>query len=293
MPRTLLFGIGLSLGAQVFTSDVRLVVVDASVRDQAGQPMSGLTRDCFRVLDEGAPKPLTLFSNVDRAVTLGVVIDASRSMAPRRDEVRQAARTLVSESNPGDELFVVNFSDSVRLGLGESESFTSQARSLAAAIDRTPPPGMTALHDATIAGLDHLKLGKQEKKILLIVSDGADNTSRAKASEVLARAEESAVTIYAISLCAGESYGCETGFLKRLAGRTGGEYLEVDDRTNLDTACRRIAHDIRMRYTLGFTAAEPGQKTVSRRIRVDATCGDWTVKARSHYRIPPKKVGSQ
>lgn len=295
MNRTLLMGIGigLSLGAQVFTSDVRLVVVDASVRNQAGQPVSGLTRDCFRILDEGRATPLTLFSNLDRAVTLGVLVDASRSMVPRRDEVRKAAQTLVAESNPGDELFVVNFSDTVQMGLPSAEAFTSNARSLTTAIDRVPPPGMTSLHDALMSGLDHLQLGKQERKVLLIISDGADNASRAKASEALTRAEEAAVTIYVVSLCAGVSYGCDSGFLKRLAGRTGGEYLEVDAGMDLESACRRIAHDIRIRYTLGFAGAEPKGKAISRRIRVEAACGDWTVRARSHYRVPAKsKVGS-
>lgn len=295
MTRTLLIGIGigLGLGAQVFTSDVRLVVVDASVRNQAGQPVSGLTRDCFRVLDEGVSAPLTLFSNLDRAVTLGVLIDASRSMAPRRSEVHQAARALVAESNPGDELFVVNFSDTVRLGLAPPNAFTTDAGALSEAIDRAPLPGMTSLHDALIAGLEHLRLGKQERKVLLIISDGADNASRAKAAEVLAHVEEAAVTVYAISLCSGVSFGCDAGFLKRLVNRTGGEFLEVDATTNLETACRRIAHDIRIRYTLGFAAAEPGRKAVSRRIRVETTCADWAVRARSHYRVPATtKVGS-
>src|SRR5262245_36987681 len=108
-----------NLSSSEFTlsADVHLVILDAGVKDAHGGYVSGLTKENFRVHDNGKLETITHFSNADIPVTVGLVMDNSGSMRSKRDEVTAAALTLVRASNPQDETFVVNFDDLVRRGL--------------------------------------------------------------------------------------------------------------------------------------------------------------------------------
>src|SRR4030081_2089039 len=107
---------------------------------------------------------------------MGLVSDNSGSMRDKRPRVNQAALTLVEASNPQDEAFVVNFNDDFYLDL--DKDFTASVPELKEALERIDSRGSTALYDAVIGALDHLKKAWKDKKVLLIVTDGEDNTSR-------------------------------------------------------------------------------------------------------------------
>src|SRR5207247_2738699 len=101
--------------AKEFTirSDVRLVLLDVSVRDAAGGFVSGLAKENFKVYEDGKPQEITQFANQDVPVTVGIVVDESGSMRPKRPEVITAALTFLDASNPHDEVFVLNFNEKV------------------------------------------------------------------------------------------------------------------------------------------------------------------------------------
>src|SRR5258708_8746347 len=105
-------------------SDVRLVLLDVSVRDAAGGFVSGLTKDSFKVYEDGKPQEITQFANQDIPVTVGIVVDESGSMRPKRAEIITAALTFIESSNPEDEVFVINFNDYVRHGLTPTVLFS-------------------------------------------------------------------------------------------------------------------------------------------------------------------------
>jgi VWFA-related protein len=137
--------------------DVDLVVLHASVRDRKGRSVADLRAQDFEVYEDGARQSIRLFQYEDTAVTVGLVVDHSRSMWPKLAQVIAAARAFVQFSNPEDQMFVVNFNETVSLGLAGAMPFTNHASELEHAISNAPAAGMTALYDAVVEGIKHRK----------------------------------------------------------------------------------------------------------------------------------------
>ena len=233
-------------------SEVRLVLLDISVTDSRGSIVSGLPKESFQVREDGRLQSITVFEDGDIPVTVGLVVDESRSMTTKRTDVLAAAETFIQASNPKDEIFVLNFNDKVRRGLPEGILFSDDPRQLRAALDMGRAQGKTALNDAIVAGLDQLELGRRAKKALVVVSDGGDNASQHARGEMLERVEASIATIYTIGLFDEEDPDRNPAILKRLAVISGGETYFPRDAAGTIPVCRKIAKDIRSRYTVGY-----------------------------------------
>jgi Ca-activated chloride channel family protein len=108
-----------------------------------------------------------VFAQGDVPVTVGILVDESFSMRPKRPEVLLAAQTFIEESNPLDEIFVLNFNDRVTRGLPGPALFSGDVQQLRSALYRGIPEGKTALFDAIVAGLSQLEQGRRDKKTLV------------------------------------------------------------------------------------------------------------------------------
>jgi len=236
----------------VIRSDVRLVLLDVSVKDRGGGWVAGLSKDDFRVDENGAPQDITVFANNDIPVTVGILVDNSRSMTPKRAEVLSAATAFIEDSNPHDEIFVLNFNDTVKRGLPQGVLFSDNLRQLRGALSRGFPEGRTALNDAIVDGLQQLEKGKRDKKTLIVISDGGDNASHHTRAEMLDLVERSLATIYTIGLFDPGDPDRDPGILKKLARLTGGVAYFPVGLEDLTGACQKIAKDIRTRYTVGY-----------------------------------------
>ena len=139
--------------------DVNLVVLHTTVLDDRGRFADGLKQDNFRVLEDKVEQKLSVFKREDIPVSMGLVIDNSGSMRDKRPRVNEAAITLVEASNPQDEAFVVNFNDDFYLDL--DKDFTNSVPELKEALERIDSRGSTALYDAIIGSLDHVKKGSE------------------------------------------------------------------------------------------------------------------------------------
>lgn len=266
-------------------SDVRLVIVDAGVRNRNGQPVAGIPRGAFRVFDNGKPRPVAAFAPEDAPATIGLVVDASGSMRHKRADLLLAASALLDESNPVDEMFLVTFNDSVR------PAPIAPAGALRAALAATAIEGRTALYDGIRAATGQLAEGTRERKSLIVISDGADNASQSRRRDVELQAQLSHATIYTIGILDEGEKDRDPGFLRELAEVTGGSaYIDVAP-DQLVSVCRRIAHEIRSRYMLGFYASTV-EKTETRRIRVEVTSPPGVrVTARRSYLAMPATGG--
>lgn len=254
-------------------SESRLVLLDVGVRDSRGALVPGLTKECFRVTENGQPQPVTVFDNADIPVTVGLAIDESRSMTPKRGDVITAAETFIRSSNPRDEIFVLNFNDTVRRGLPAGEPFSDNPWELRQALDRGRPEGRTALNDAIVEGLHQLAEGRRDKKTLVVISDGGDNASSHTHADVLRQVERSIATIYAIGLYDEEDPDRKPGLLKHLAAISGGEAYFPADAAGVIPVCRKIAREIRARYTIGYVP-KPENGAGMRRIHVRVSSSD-------------------
>jgi Ca-activated chloride channel family protein len=266
--------------------DVALVVLHATVTDRQGGFVSDLDRQGFEVYENGVLQRILLFSNEDIPVTVGLVIDHSTTMRPKLAEVSAAARTFVRSSNRDDELFVVNFNETVSLGLPGTIRFTSNTAELESAIGAQPTEGQTALYDAIAGALDELRAGSRDKKVLIVVSDGGDNASARSLAQVTKRAAQSSAVIYTIGLFDEDDPDQNPGVLRRLAQATGGEAFLPGQIGEVVAICERIARDIRHQYTIGYVPANPARDGAFRAIRVFARTkdhGKLSVRTRTGY----------
>jgi VWFA-related protein len=262
-----------------FIVDVNEVVLTATVLDKHGRMVNDLKQDDFRIFEDGTPQPLTHFSHADIPVTMGIVIDDSGSMKSKREAVNAAALIFAKTSNPQDQVFVVNFNDVYYLDT--PGDFASTIEDLKSALDKIDSRGGTALRDAVIASLDHLKLGNRDKKVLLVITDGEDNASRYTQEELMARAQKSNALVYTIGLLGSEEtdglfkiHGGEAHraakALRELAEATGGESYFPKSLDEVESRCRQIARDIRNQYTLAYRPTNLTKDGKFRNVRVDA-----------------------
>jgi Ca-activated chloride channel family protein len=269
----------------ILRSEVRLVLLDVSVKDRDGALVSGLSKEHFHVFEDGRPQPITVFDHDDLPVTLGILVDESRSMTPKRSDVLTAAEAFIAESNRNDEIFVLNFNETVKPGLPAATPFSDDGLQLHDALYRGFPEGRTALNDAVVAGLQQLELGKRAKKTLVLISDGGDNASKHKRHETMQMVERSIATIYTIGLFDAEDADKDPGILKQLAEISGGEAYFPRSPKEMLPVCHRIARDIRARYTIGYLPPG-GAAHLLRRIQIHVSAPGYDkliTRTRSSY----------
>src|SRR5271166_5465968 len=250
--------------------NVNLVVLHTSVLDDRGKFVEGLTQDNFRVYEDKVEQKLSIFKREDIPVSMGLVIDNSGSMRDKRPRVNEAALTLVQSSNPQDEAFVVNFNDDFYLDL--DKDFTNSIPELKEALERIDARGSTALYDAIIGSLDHLKKGNKEKKVLLIVTDGEDNTSRNSLEKTVREIQKTDTVIYTIGLLGDETKKSKSKAkkaLQQIAQASGGLAFFPENVEDVHNICEQVAHDIRNQYTLGYYSKNDRQDGSYRSVQVD------------------------
>jgi Ca-activated chloride channel homolog len=277
------------------SSDVELVLLDVSVKDATGGFVSNLKQSDFKIYEDKVEQKIKTFAAQDVPVTIGLIVDNSGSVHPKKPEIITAALTFVKNSNPHDEVFVINFNDRVSMGLPAGTSFTSDRTLLRTALLSNPAQGRTALYDALDAGLKHLEKGRLAKKTLVLISDGGDNMSEMTRDELMSEAETSLATIYTVGIFDSNDRDKNPGFLRSLARLTGGEAFIPQNVSNLVGICDKIAQDIRNRYSIGFAPGSPTMDGRIHRLKVIAAAPDgkkYEVRTRTHY-VASRNIASR
>jgi Ca-activated chloride channel family protein len=272
------------------SDNVNLVLLDVSVRDPRGGYVRNLTKEDFQVSEDGRPQKITQFGSVDTPITVGLVVDDSGSMRLKRPQVVLAGLAFAKESNPQDEFFVVNFNDRVVRGLPDRIAFTDSLQRLRAALYYGEPKGQTALYDAIAYSLKHLELSRQDKRTLIVVSDGADNVSRISLSDLMTFVQASRATIYTIGLFDAENTDRNPNVLRKLAKISGGEYFEPATLDDVVPVFHKISADIRNRYSIGYVPTDIETKPALRSVRVSAASKDHRkliARTRTAYSVMP------
>jgi Ca-activated chloride channel homolog len=278
-----------------FSSNARTVVLQATVVDRKGGFVSGLTADNFAVSDDGAAQVIRLVKQEDSAVSVGLIVDNSTSMRPKRPDVAAAALAFVHKSNPDDEMFVTNFNDTVTMGLPSTRLFSANPSDLESALSNASTGGKTALYDAVIVGLDHLEKASLNKKVLVVISDGGDNASKHSQKEMLDEAEQSGVVIYGIGLFDDLDTEKNPKVLNLLAKVSGGRAFFPKETSSAVSICEHIASEIRHQYTIVYVPEKQEMNGTFHTINVTAksnSSGKLTVRTRSGYRASPEQEDS-
>jgi VWFA-related protein len=269
-----------------------LVLLPVKVTDAHGTFVSHLKMEDFRVFEDGQLQKLTVFEEGDTPVTVGLIVDHSRSMGAKLPDVVAAVTSFAHSSNSQDEMFVVDFNDDVLIELMRGKAFSNDAKELAEALGAVSARGRTALYDAVSEGLHHLQYGHLGKKALIIISDGGDNASHLKYSQVLAQARQSQALIYSIALVGSDNEEENPGLLRRLCKDTGGiAYFPRAGESAADVSTQ-IARDLREQYTLGYAPQNMKRVDAFRKIEVKVGApgrGRLHVRTREGYSLAAEK----
>jgi Ca-activated chloride channel family protein len=236
-----------------------------SVVDEKDRNVSGLAMENFRIKENGIPQPITIFKHEDIPVSLGLVIDNSRSMEPRKARMDAATLAFVRQSHPDDESFIVHFDSDAQL----ERDFTTQLSDLEETLAASKPFGQTAIYDALMIALDHMQKARHEKKALLLVTDGLDNASRTSFGQVLEAVKHSRVTIIVVGLLSASEGLKAEATLARIAEASGGRAYFPDDVDQARAMMERAAHDLRTQYTIGYVPSDPAHDGTWRSVRLE------------------------
>jgi Ca-activated chloride channel family protein len=283
---SLIIGLSLTLLSQTpksqtrrpgeFIVDVNLVELPVSIFDKDGNVIEGLTKDNFQVLEDNTAQEISLFKHEDIPLSLGIVIDNSGSMRSKKDRVHSAALSFVKESNSDDQTFVVAFDSTAWL----QQDFTGSMGDLVDAMDSLDPRLETAMYDAIYLSVDHVKTGRLDKKALLVISDGEDNASKWGYNKVLEHVQKAKdIVIYAVGIF-DESDSRSGGLFRKspqkkareglteIAETSGGQAFFPKNIDEVAEICKRIARDLRNRYTIGYTSKNIKQDGSYRKVTV-------------------------
>jgi Ca-activated chloride channel homolog len=273
------------------TAHSELVLLDVSVKESKGKFLSDLKKENFQIYENGKLQTISHFSNEETPVTVGLVLDDSRSMRSKRGEVVNSALSFIDSSNPHDEMFVTHFNDHVRRGLPNGTMFSDNSEVLRKALWNSPAEGMTSLYDGILDALNQLEAGTQDKKSLVIVTDGGDNASAHNFKDVLDAVQKTRAILYTVGVFDLEDPDRNPGLLRRLAGVSGGVAYLPKDLSELPEICRGIAKDIRSRYSIGYVPVRVDNKSGLRSIKVSVVgAGNQKLEihARTSYILPER-----
>jgi VWFA-related protein len=267
---------------------VQLVRLNVTVLDKSGKLINNLPQSAFTVLENGAPQQINIFKWEEVVpVSMGIVIDSSGDMRDKRQSVVTAALALANESNRQDEVFVVNFNDEAYL----DTDFTNDPKILEQGLTRIDSRGGTAMRDAIRMSIDHLKeKGKRDKKVILVVTDGNDNSSNYSLDALVRLAQQDDVVVYAIGLQSQEKTkdaGAARISLNLLAESTGGQAFYPKNVSEAERAAREAGRAIRNQYTIAYKPTNMALDGSFRQIKITVKAGeDSTVRVRQGYYAP-------
>lgn len=305
---------GQSPSRQVPTLKVQTEVVNvyAVVTDKHGKIVPDLTKNDFRITDNGVPQQVSYFSRAtDTPLTLGIMVDTSPSQQRVLPiEQQQAAQFLREVVRPKDLAFVLHFDLTVEL----LQDFTANVESLVQAVDETTirgapqvpepttfpsaPEGYTHLYDAVwLACSPQLMADQAGRKVLILLTDGQDEGSHETLNSAIEAAQKADVIIYSIDIADPAMYSTYNVYgggyvgesvLKKMAVSTGGEFLRVGRRQDTSAAFQRIARELRTQYLLGFSPSPDRQDGTYHQLRVTTLDKHYRVHARQGYYAPAR-----
>jgi Ca-activated chloride channel family protein len=260
---------------------VDLVELQITVLDENDRHVRGLSREDFQITEDRVEQDVSLFRHDDKPVSLGVIIDNSRSMERKKERVDTAALSFIQHSNPLDETFLIHFDDEVRMAL----DFTGDLAPIETTLASISPYGQTALFDAILTGIEAMEEGKYEQKAILLVSDGADNASAHAFSEVLEAARLADVAIYSIGILSDSDVGrtARKG-LEELSEITGGRSFFPTRVEEIPALTESVALELRELYTVGYSPTNARRDGTWRSVRINVTQPPETPRYQTNYR---------
>jgi len=265
-----------------------LVNILASVTDENGRPIPGITQDAFQISEEGVPQKIARFeAQTDRPLDLALMIDSSMSaFKDLRFETEAAARFIQQVVRPGDTLAVFEFDESVT----RLSNFSEDVPRLQAAVRKITPGTGTSIYDAVELASDSLsRLPQGRRRAIVLVTDGGETTSIAKFEDTRRAAIASGALLYSVIIRAvnnenGRNTAGEHALIT-ITDSTGGALFILEDANQIDRMFDRINRELRTQYLLGYYPSPTPPPGSDRHVKVEVK-GDYVVRYRKEYFTP-------
>ncbi len=269
-----------------FKSAVDLVLVRVAVTDSLNRYVIGLEKDHFKIFEDKVEQQVLHFSDEKAPISVGFVLDTSGSMGDKIMAAKNSIVHFLEQGDPEDEYFVVTFNETSRL----AQDFTSRRENVQSAVSISEAKGRTALYDAVYLGLEKTRGARNDKKALIVITDGEDNTSRYTFSELQEFAKESDVQIYVIGERGDLGYG--QGIISEIVGLSGGRAFFPTSFKQLDYYCDLIHTELRNQYLIGYRPSNRDFDGKWRKIKVKLDPPEGmprlSVRAREGYYAPTR-----
>ena len=247
--------------------EVNLVELPVSVVDANGLPITGMTRDEFKVLENGKPQKITNFdAAANLPISVGLLVDHSGSMKPRMEATKKAAAEFLKRIiKPTDRAFVAGFS----FDANKDAPFVSSIGSLQTQVDAIPAAdGGTSLYDAIVTALYRFR-NLQGRKALIILTDGEDTTSRVSYDDMIGYARAARVPLYFIGIGLGIGDIGGTSKMKSLAAETGGLAYFIRNADHLAETYTQLEKDLRSQYLIAYDTQSSKTDRAYRTVQVE------------------------
>ena len=267
--------------------EVEVVQVTATVTDSDERFVKGLTRDEFRVTEDGVVQRMTAFAGENIPLEIVVTVDVSQSMTESMPTLKAAVRTFLAALRPADQVTLLAFNDNIFTLARRSTEPAVRLR----AVDRLAPWGGTALFDAMLTALN--TVGKQAgRRSLVVFSDGEDQNSVATLKRVETRLETSDATIYTIGLGRSLKDKELAQVMSRMSEMSGGRSFLIDEIDELEKAFADIVEELSNQYLLSYASSNEAHDGSWRKIQVELPKQKYRVRHRQGYRAAGGKPKS-
>jgi Ca-activated chloride channel family protein len=251
---------------------VNLVLVPVAVTDPANRLVTDLQKTDFIVYEGKEKQEIQSFSVESEPISVGVILDVSKSMSDKIDTEREAVAEFFKNANPQDDYFVITLSDRPRLVADTTQSIDEIEEKLTYAV----PSGNTALLDGIYVGVAKLRTARYKRRALLVISDGGDNHSHYSARETKSLVQEADVLVYSIGIIDNMPVpGFKTieeklgkHLLTEITDTTGGRTVVADNRTKVAGIAATISRELREQYVLGYRPTNAAHDGKWRKIKV-------------------------
>lgn len=284
---------------------VKMVLVDALVRDRAGRMMDNLSRDDFRVFEDGVEQQIQSYSRDSLPLAIAIVVDHSGSVAPYIDELRRIANRALQQLKPGDKVALFSFSSTVE----RLVDLTADRRQIADGIARIRGGGSTDIIDALFDATTYLaRVAPDCRRAVILVSDNQPTVRpRASEGETIRMAMETETVIYSLKT-SGESVPLGMrlpnlliglGSVHKVAQESGGEVIDVAGVGMLDAALSGVISRLKLRYALGYYPSSQAQGGAFHGIevrlvdRMGKSGSDYFIHARRGYYSTSDQAAAQ
>jgi Ca-activated chloride channel homolog len=257
---------------------VQVVQVNASVTDRGGRFVSGLTRDQFRLIEDGVPQTILHFAAEEAPLEIVVAMDVSGSMGIAIDDLKVAVRQFLAKLKPADQVTLVAFNQDMFVLTKRETSPAAREK----AVDRLGAWGSTALYDVIIRSLELLSR-QPGRRSLVVFSDGEDQGSQASLQIVDRAVKASDAALFMVGLGRGRETKVLRETLETLAEPSGGRALFADRPADLGEAFAQLLDELTHQYLLGYESANTKKDGAWRRLEVEVPGTRHRVRARQGY----------